>query len=118
VFDADGTEGCGGAPVVCTPLWAMNDAAVPGDVLRLAATPTLLIVGGWTVIPGNVVFLFQHLTTFDLAGVRNCSGAPKRCNALGSLEIGTDHGFDGIAVAFGRVAMTDSVGHLKVFTVP
>jgi hypothetical protein len=114
-FDAAGQQGCGGAPVVCTARWSATRAAVPGDVLRLAATPTLLFVGGWTVIPSNPVILRQHLTAFDVAGTRNCSGAPVRCTSLSTDEFGTDHGFDGLAVAFGRVAMTDTLGHLKVF---
>ena len=100
-FDAAGVRRCTGAPSASAPLWTASHGAVPGDVHRFAATPSLLVVGGLTVIPGNPVILRQHLTTFDLAGVRNCTGTPGQCTALDTAEIGTDHGVDGLAVAFG-----------------
>lgn len=107
-FDAAGVEGCGGSPLVCQPLWGVNRADVtgaPGAPGVLSATPSLFfIVGG-------------SLQGFDLAGNRNCGGEPKRCTALSSVEaIGGS--FSSLpAVAFGRVAISES-GGLKVYARP
>ena len=116
-FDASGQESCGGTPRVCSPLWKVTRGVMAGDVNHLAATPTLVIMSGWSVIPFNPPIIRQTLKTFDLAGTIGCSGTPKVCAALSVTAMGTDIGISSPAVAFGRIAVTDSPGHLKVFAV-
>ena len=105
-FDAAGVEGCSGTPVVCLPLWGVSEQESASYPNELSATPSLLIMSGST------------MKTFDLAGVGSCSGTPKRCAALSSAPIGNTGGSRAAAVAFGRIAVIDFGGHLKVFAIP
>lgn len=113
-FDASGQESCGGTPRVCSPLWKVTRGVMAGDVNHLAATPALVIMSGWSVIPFNPPIIRQTLKTFDLSGTRGCNGTPKVCAALSVTAMGTDIGISSPAVAFGRIALSDSAGHLKV----
>lgn len=117
-FDAAGVQGCGGSPVLCEPLFDVARASMAGVSNHLSATPSVLVMSGWSVIPFNPPILTQTLKTFDLSGSTNCSGTPKRCSPLSTSSVGTDIGISSPAVAFGRIALSDSAGHLKVFAVP
>ncbi len=117
-FDAAGVQDCGGSPVVCEPLFDVARASMAGVSNHLSATPGLLIMSGWSVFPFNPPLLTQSLKTFDLSGTTNCSGTPKRCSPLSTSTVGSDIGISSPAVAFGRIALSDSAGHLKVFAVP
>jgi hypothetical protein len=67
-YDAGGTSGCGGTPLVCTPLWRA-DLGEPVSV-----TPTL--VSGVVYAGGD----HGRLAAYDAAGRRNCAGVPVTCS--------------------------------------
>lgn len=104
-FDAAGVERCTGSPVTCLPLWGVDGPASAGFPDRLSATPSLLFMSGATV------------KAFDLAGSRSCAGTPKRCTALATVPTGDRQVSTRAAVAFGRVAVSDS-DLLRVFALP
>jgi hypothetical protein len=101
---------------VCEPLWSVNWLETSGAANHISATPTLAIVSGWTT-RYFAPFTTQTLKTFDLAGNRSCSGAPKLCTALSTLSAGDDQYSSIPPVAFGRVAAKDLAG-IKAFAIP
>ncbi len=117
VFDAAGIRGCTGTPLACAPLWGVARGSMAGVTNHVSATPTLIVMSGWSVVPGPPTLLTQTVKTFDLAGTTDCSGVPTRCLPLSTTSVGNDIGISSPAVAFGRIAVTDTPGHLKVFSV-
>ncbi len=85
-FDAAGTQACGGAPVVCAPLWS-STAGVQGSP----------VVAGGVVYATGVMALYA----FDASGTTGCSGTPKRCAPLWSAPV--QYTTSSPAVADGRV---------------
>lgn len=76
VFDAAGSTGCGGTPVVCNPEWT---ASTGGSIV------------GSPAVSGGVVYIGstdEKLYALDAAGVTNCSGSPTTCAPLWTATTG------------------------------
>jgi len=75
VFDAAGSTGCSGVPVVCSPLWTANVTAA-----GVYAEPAAAY--------GNVYVATQSgVAVFDLAGSSGCSGVPVVCSPLRTIKV-------------------------------
>lgn len=77
VFDALGSTGCAGTPVVCQPLWSAT-----------VGQQGLLVFDA--VAHGNVyVMADSQIAVYDLAGVNGCGGSPRTCSPLRFIRWGT-----------------------------
>jgi len=74
-FDAAGRTGCGGTPTSCAPLWT---AALPAGTESSPAVSNGVVYIGSNVTATEI----GVLRAFDAAGVTNCSGSPRTCQAL------------------------------------
>jgi hypothetical protein len=70
-FDAAGSKGCAGSPVVCVPMWTTTG-------LPASAGNT----GSPAIANGVIYIANETLYAFDAAGSANCSGTPKVCAPL------------------------------------
>jgi outer membrane protein assembly factor BamB len=104
-FDAAGVTNCSGTPKSCAPLWTAPTA------------------GGSAAVVNGIVYTESYfgsisggtLDAFDAAGVRNCSGVPKRCAPLWTAALnGGFGGLQPLAVAGGIVYVSSS-GRLSAF---
>jgi hypothetical protein len=78
-FDATGTTGCAGSPVVCQPLWT---ATLNGEAIY--NTPA--VAAGRLFVPYDgttgVYDSEANLAVFDANGSLGCTGTPKACTPL------------------------------------
>ncbi|MGZ6994815.1 MAG: hypothetical protein ACXVIM_06355, partial [Acidimicrobiia bacterium] len=112
VFDAAGTQSCGGAPRVCTPLFRLVTGSSAQGV---AATASLAFVS----TTGTQLAPAPTLKAYDLAGVNGCSGTPGACQPLKSLVLPSGIGFPfPPSVANGLVAVSGDGGGINVFAIP
>ena len=122
VYDAAGTQGCAGTPVVCQPIWR-------GDVGATSASDQ---IGPWTTpVVDGVVYAGRlrnlggfdpvkgygqaegTLYAFDAAGVTGCGGTPTVCQPLWSAPLPGNSGHLGLtapAVAGGRLYVPTESG--------
>ena len=77
-YSADGTTGCGGTPITCTPLWTASLAGSNID----NADFTLAVSNGVVYVNGGL-----GLEAFDAAGQKNCSGSPALCQPLWQASV-------------------------------
>ncbi len=75
-FDATGTSGCAGVPVVCQPMWTATLRNTP-----FYNTPS---VANGRVYAASIT----GVDVFDANGVTNCSGSPKTCGPLFETALG------------------------------
>jgi hypothetical protein len=75
-FDARGTTNCSGSPKMCTPLWT---ARVPGPS---GFTPNSPVIAYGRVY----VSMGSGIQVFDEAGKLGCSGTPKVCGPLFTID--------------------------------
>ncbi len=78
-FDAAGTNGCtGSAPATCTPLWTATIGPFSS-----------LVVGGGKVwaASGDDFNGLNAVVAFDAAGKAGCTGAPKVCTPLVTIDV-------------------------------
>jgi hypothetical protein len=101
-FDANGSKGCSGTPVVCQPLWS---AAGVGLVY---STPS---VGAGRVF---VTSWNAKVYAFDAAGKSGCSGTPKKCNPLWTAQTTASIGGTA-AIANGIVYVVNETGVLNTY---
>jgi hypothetical protein len=89
-YSANGTTGCSGSPVACTPLWSYGGSVGLSGI----------------VVANGAVYLTapSGVEAFDAAGRTNCSGTPTVCQPLWAAS-GT---FTPPAVANGTVYVTTS----------
>jgi hypothetical protein len=92
-FDATGSQGCTGAPLVCQPLWT---AALPGGV----GFSTPAVSGGRVYAAGAA-----YVLAFDAAGQQGCSGSPLVCQPLVSFSAPPGDGYLGISPTVGHVLL-------------
>ncbi len=97
VFDAAGSTGCSGSPVVCQPL--MTTTPVSG----------LAEFGSPTVTNGLV---FEHGAAYDATGVQGCSGsAPVVCSPLWTTSTPTPYSSPAISLGTLFVGSNDGSVH-------
>ncbi len=75
-FDAAGSIGCSGSPVVCAPLWTASTGGA------IVASPA---------VAANVVYIGSsdhRLYALDATGATGCSGSPKVCTPLWTATTG------------------------------
>jgi hypothetical protein len=102
-FGANGTTGCGGTPIMCTPLWTASLGSAGGSFnYNVAVAKGVLYVNGG---PG--------LEAFDAAGHTNCSGSPVVCQPLWQASVDWANGVP--TVANGTVFVTVQGGDLEAF---
>jgi hypothetical protein len=101
-YSADGTTGCSGSPLACTPLWSYPTGILPS----VDASP------GRIAVLNGVAFVSttSALEAFDANGTTNCGGTPKVCQPLWSAP----GSFDSPTLSNGTVYVTSSTG-LKAF---
>lgn len=103
-FSANGTTGCGGTPVTCSPLWSASLGTAPNGLTPsrdIAVEYGVVYVGGG---PG--------LEAFDANGQTNCSGTPTVCQPLWQASV--DWSFGTPTVSQGVVYVT-SDGSVEAF---
>ena len=107
-FDAAGSQGCGGSPRTCAPLWI-------GDLACCEISAPVVV--------GNTVYVTAsdgELAAFDVNGGPNCTMAtPKVCQPLWSTGLDVELRKSAIAVANGRVYVggiaSRGTGEVEVF---
>jgi outer membrane protein assembly factor BamB len=97
-YDADGVDGCSGAPVVCTPSWRSGN-------LFGAIVGSPAVAGGVVYAAG----VSQRLYAFDAKGGANCTGTPLTCTPLWTATLGGEARAS-VTVADGRVFVSAIVG--------
>ncbi len=100
-FSANGTSGCGGTPVTCSPLWTASLGANTQSEYNVAVNNGVVYVNGG---PG--------LEAFDAAGHTNCSGTPTVCQPLWQASATWTNGVP--TVSNGAVFVTSN-GDLEAF---
>jgi outer membrane protein assembly factor BamB len=92
-FDAAGSTGCTGSPVVCVPMWTT------------IGPPVSTVNTGSPAIGANGVLYIanQTLYAFDAAGSASCSGTPKVCAPLWTAATANYPTYSAPAVADGTV---------------
>ena len=90
-FDAAGVTNCSGTPKTCEPLWTSASIGIWGSA------PT--VVNGVVYIGVAIGVGSHYVYAFDAAGVTNCSGTPKTCTPLRSMDTGRGALFSSPAVA-------------------
>lgn len=91
-FDARGITNCSGSPKVCSPLWRATTFG----------TATAVTLAGGVVYQATAFVGIEptvQVVAYDLAGVKNCTGAPVVCSPLWSATVP------------GHVAVPPSVGN-------
>jgi len=105
-YDANGSTGCAGSPVVCSPKWTA--------VLSSPGSADFL---GWVgpVLDGSRLLTYTStfntgtglvdtvVSAFDADGVANCSGSPVACQPVWSTQIPAPPRNTKLAVAYGTV---------------
>jgi outer membrane protein assembly factor BamB len=107
-YDAAGSQGCGGSPRTCAPLWT-------GDLACCEISAPVVV--------GNTVYVTAsdgELAAFDVNGGPNCTTAtPKVCQPLWSRTLDVEVRKSAIAVANGRVYVggiaSRGTGEVEVF---
>ena len=86
-FDAAGVRGCSGTPTICAPQWQstttfinLRGLTVRAPVVAKGVVYTTSVTGA--MCAGPFCSVIRHLYAFDVAGVQNCTGAPKQCAPL------------------------------------
>ena len=96
-YDADGSSGCTGSPLVCTPLWT-----APGDTYVTIGDGVVVVSGGW--------YAAVYEAGDGTAG--SCGGSPKSCQPLRYLDVGCS-GIDpdvlGTTCASGPASIGDGI---------
>jgi hypothetical protein len=105
VFDAAGSEGCGGTPRVCQPLWS---APLPDstDYVWTGAA----VFGGRVYVPAE-----SGVSVFDAKGEVGCGGSPKVCAPVATLSFGSAPGTRGAVTIANGVAYVGSKDGLFAF---
>jgi outer membrane protein assembly factor BamB len=92
-FDAAGSTGCSGSPVVCVPMWTTT--GLPASTGN---------TGSPAIGASGVLYIAnQTLYAFDAAGSANCSGTPKVCAPLWTAATTNYPTYSAPAVANGTV---------------
>ena len=104
-FDTGGVKSCSGVPKQCGPLWTA-DLGVGIDNFGPAIYSTPAVSDG-VIYVGSVD---GNLYTFDAAGVKSCSGVPKRCLPLWTAFAG--------GVGLGGIRSSPTVANGVVYVVP
>jgi|GEM_PF-2613415 hypothetical protein len=90
-FDRVAGPSCGGFPLTCPRLFSTHVGATFDRAHAVANANLLMVASGTLPNPGPFAVPLQFkLTFFDLTGTAGCSGAPKTCQPLGSLDLGSD----------------------------
>jgi outer membrane protein assembly factor BamB len=91
-FDAAGSKGCSGSPVVCVPIWTTT-----GLPVSAGNTGSPAIANGVMYIANGTLY------AFDAAGSAKCSGKPKVCAPLWTAATSGSPTYSAPAVANGTV---------------
>jgi Protein kinase domain/PQQ-like domain len=91
-FDAAGSTGCSGSPIVCVPMWTTVGLPVSSGN-----------TGSPAIANGVLYIANQTLYAFDATGSANCSGAPKVCAPLWTAATSDSPTYSAPAVANGTV---------------
>ena len=92
-FEAAGSTGCSGSPLVCVPIWTTT--GLPASTGN---------TGSPAIGANGVLYIAnQTLYAFDAAGSANCSGAPKVCAPLWTAATTNYPSYSAPAVANGTV---------------
>jgi hypothetical protein len=102
-FSADGTTGCRGTPITCSPLWT---ASLVGSN-SLNSRFHLAVNNGVVYTNGGL-----GLEAFDAAGKTNCSGSPKVCKPLWQASVNWDNGAPTVS---NGIVFATSGGALEAF---
>jgi hypothetical protein len=86
-FDAAGVQGCSGTPTICAPQWESTTTFINlrGLTARAPAVANGVVYTASVTDPicfGPMCSVIRHVYAFDVAGVQNCTGAPKQCAPL------------------------------------
>jgi hypothetical protein len=73
-YSANGTTGCSGSPLICTPLWGYPIGQIASNDASLG---TIAVLDGVLYVSTT-----SALEAFDAAGTTNCAGTPKVCQPL------------------------------------
>jgi PQQ-like domain len=103
-FDAAGSAGCSGTPVVCVPMW--TTAGVPGSDAN----------AGSPAVADGVLYIANGdtLYAFDATGSAGCSGTKKTCAPLWTAAMSSP-GHSVVAIADGLVYVGTSDSGLYAF---
>jgi hypothetical protein len=126
VFDEAGVASCGGAPVICDPLWRYDTGLRDSTKQQAGPWTTPVVDGvlyagrrdftGGAPYSGSAVSV-GTLMAFDAVGVQGCDGVPTVCQPLWSAPLPGNAeklGFVGMAVFGGRVYVPTE-GGVSVF---
>jgi hypothetical protein len=103
-FSANGTTGCSGTAVTCTPLWsAPLGMATNGE----SSSGKIAVVNGVVYVGGG-----PGLEAFDANGQTNCAGTPTVCQPLWQASVDWNYGTP--TVSQGSVYVT-SGGSVEAF---
>jgi len=104
-FDAAGSKGCSGSPVICVPMWTTT------------GVPTSTGNTGSPAIGANGVLYIANETlfAFDAAGSASCSGTPKVCAPLWTAATANSPTYSAPSVANGTVYVGSWNGKLYAF---
>ncbi len=103
-FDAAGSKGCSGSPVVCVPMWTTT--GLPESVGNT----------GSPAISNGVIYIANGtLYAFDAAGSAKCSGTPKVCAPLWTAATSGSPTYSAPAVANGTVYVDSWNARLYAF---
>ena len=105
-FDAAGSTGCSGSPVVCVPMWTTT--GLPASTGN---------TGSPAIGANGILYIAnQTLYAFDAAGSANCSGTPKVCAPLWTAATSNSSTSSAPAVANGTVYVGSSGSKLYAFS--
>jgi outer membrane protein assembly factor BamB len=105
-FDAAGSTGCSGSPVVCGPIWTTT--GLPASTGN---------TGSPAIGANGILYIAnQTLYAFDAAGSANCSGTPKVCAPLWTAATSNSSTSSAPAVANGTVYVGSSGSKLYAFS--
>ncbi len=103
-FDAAGSKGCSGSPVVCVPMWTTT------------GLPESIGNTGSPAIANGVIYIANAtLYAFDAAGSTKCSGTPKVCAPLWTAATSSSPTYSAPAVADGTVYVDSWNARLYAF---
>jgi hypothetical protein len=101
-FDAAGSAGCSGTPIVCVPMWTYGEPGSGGNGSPAIANGVLYIANGST------------LYAYDATGSAGCSGTPKVCAPLWTAAMPSVP-YPVVAVADGIVYVSTTSSGLYAF---